>query len=81
MRNCLARTSAIEPRPTSDELAAYYRDKYFASDHGGTPYAHGYTPEELTGTDLGGSVQATDRAKLMAWLSGKPKLANAISFS
>jgi 2-polyprenyl-3-methyl-5-hydroxy-6-metoxy-1,4-benzoquinol methylase len=37
----------VEPRPTPDELAAYYRDKYFASDHGKTPYAHGYTPEEL----------------------------------
>lgn len=37
----------VEPRPTPDELAAYYRDKYFASDHGKTPYAHGYTAEEL----------------------------------
>ena len=37
----------IAPRPTSDELAAYYRDKYFGATHGGTPYAHGYTPEEL----------------------------------
>jgi SAM-dependent methyltransferase len=37
----------IEPRPTPEELAAYYRDKYFGADHGGTPYAHGYTPEEL----------------------------------
>jgi SAM-dependent methyltransferase len=37
----------IEPRPTPEELAAYYRDKYFGATHGGTPYAHGYTPEEL----------------------------------
>jgi PAS domain S-box-containing protein len=28
----------------------------------------GYTPEELTGTDLWGSVHAEDRAKLMTWL-------------
>lgn len=37
----------IQPRPTSDELAAYYRDKYFGSRDGSTPYAHGYTDEEL----------------------------------
>lgn len=36
-----------EPRPTPDALAAYYRDKYFGADHGQTPYAHGYTAEEL----------------------------------
>jgi SAM-dependent methyltransferase len=37
----------IEPRPTPDELAAYYRDKYFGARDGRTPYAHGYSPEEL----------------------------------
>jgi len=37
----------IEPRPTSVELAAYYRGKYFGSRDGSTPYAHGYTAEEL----------------------------------
>jgi hypothetical protein len=37
----------IEPRPTPEELAAYYRDKYFVADHGKNPYAHGYTEEEL----------------------------------
>ena len=37
----------IAPRPTSEELAAYYRDKYFGSRDGRTPYAHGYTAEEL----------------------------------
>ena len=37
----------ISPRPSSEELAAYYRDKYFGSRDGRTPYAHGYTPEEL----------------------------------
>lgn len=37
----------VEPRPTPAELAAYYRDKYFGSRDGRTPYAHGYTPEEL----------------------------------
>jgi SAM-dependent methyltransferase len=37
----------IEPKPTSEELSAYYRDKYFGSRDGKTPYAHGYTPEEL----------------------------------
>lgn len=37
----------IEPRPTSEELAAYYRDKYYGSRDGRTPYAHGYTAEEL----------------------------------
>lgn len=37
----------LDPKPTSDELAAYYRDKYFGADHGATPYAHGYTAEEL----------------------------------
>jgi 2-polyprenyl-3-methyl-5-hydroxy-6-metoxy-1,4-benzoquinol methylase len=37
----------IAPRPTSAELAAYYRDKYFGATHGATPYAHGYTAEEL----------------------------------
>ncbi|CAN7589914.1 class I SAM-dependent methyltransferase [Phenylobacterium sp. LjRoot164] len=37
----------IEPRPTPDELAAYYRDKYFGATDGRTPYAHGYTAEEL----------------------------------
>lgn len=36
-----------EPRPSPDDLAAYYRDKYFGANHGHTPYAHGYTPEEL----------------------------------
>ena len=35
------------PRPTPEAIAAYYRDKYFGADHGRTPYAHGYTPEEL----------------------------------
>ena len=35
------------PRPTPEAIAAYYRDKYFGADHGQTPYAHGYTPEEL----------------------------------
>lgn len=37
----------IRPRPSPEVLAAYYRDKYFAADHGRTPYAHGYTDEEL----------------------------------
>lgn len=37
----------ISPRPSSEDLAAYYRDKYFGSRDGRTPYAHGYTPEEL----------------------------------
>ena len=37
----------IEPRPTPEELAAYYRDKYFVADHGKNPYTHGYTAEEL----------------------------------
>lgn len=37
----------LDPKPTSEELAAYYRDKYFGADHGATPYAHGYTAEEL----------------------------------
>ena len=32
---------------TPDELAAYYRDKYFGATDGRTPYAHGYTAEEL----------------------------------
>ena len=36
-----------EPRPSPDDLAAYYRDKYFGANHGHTPYAHGYTPEDL----------------------------------
>lgn len=42
----------IEPRPTPDELAAYYRDKYFGSRDGRTPYAHGYTDEELVHKEL-----------------------------
>jgi 2-polyprenyl-3-methyl-5-hydroxy-6-metoxy-1,4-benzoquinol methylase len=37
----------LEPRPTPDELAAYYRDKYYGSRDGRTPYAFGYTAEEL----------------------------------
>jgi 2-polyprenyl-3-methyl-5-hydroxy-6-metoxy-1,4-benzoquinol methylase len=37
----------IEPRPTPDELSAYYRNKYFGSRDGQTPYAYGYTDEEL----------------------------------
>jgi 2-polyprenyl-3-methyl-5-hydroxy-6-metoxy-1,4-benzoquinol methylase len=36
-----------EPRPTPQALAAYYRDKYFGATDGRTPYAHGYTAEEL----------------------------------
>ena len=37
----------VEPRPTPEELAAYYRDKYYGSRDGRTQYAYGYTNEEL----------------------------------
>lgn len=37
----------VEPRPTPEELSAYYRDKYFGANDGRTSYGHGYTPEEL----------------------------------
>jgi SAM-dependent methyltransferase len=42
----------IAPRPTSEELAAYYRDKYFGSRDEGNPYAYGYTAEELAHKEL-----------------------------
>jgi 2-polyprenyl-3-methyl-5-hydroxy-6-metoxy-1,4-benzoquinol methylase len=37
----------FEPKPSPEELAAYYRDKYYGVSDGRTQYAHSYTPEEL----------------------------------
>ena len=37
----------VQPRPSAEDLAAYYRDKYFGANDGRTSYGHGYTAEEL----------------------------------
>lgn len=42
----------VEPLPTAEELAAYYRNKYFGARDGRTPYAYGYSAEEIKHKDL-----------------------------
>lgn len=37
----------VEPKPTPEALAAFYRDKYYGARDGRSQYAHGYTDEEL----------------------------------
>jgi SAM-dependent methyltransferase len=37
----------IEPKPSAEELAAHYRNKYYGRADGVGQYAHGYTAEEL----------------------------------
>jgi 2-polyprenyl-3-methyl-5-hydroxy-6-metoxy-1,4-benzoquinol methylase len=38
---------SLEPKPSPQTLAAYYRDKYYGASDGRTQYAHSYTAEEL----------------------------------
>ena len=37
----------IEPKPTSEQLKAYYQDRYFALGRANSQYAYEYTAEEL----------------------------------
>ena len=37
----------IEPKPTAEQLKAYYRDSYYALGRENSQYAYTYTPEEI----------------------------------